>query len=49
MFTVVHMENDTIINKYNTRIKSVFRVLTTVNFLLPHPIEDLQRKTLKFN
>ena len=36
-FTVVHMENTTIINK-NIRINSVFRVLTTVSLPWPCPV-----------
>ena len=36
-FTIVHMENNTIINN-NTKINTVFHVLTTVNLLLPHPL-----------
>ena len=35
-FIVVCMENNTLIND-NTRINSVFNVLTTVNVLLLHP------------
>ena len=37
-FTVVHMENNTIIINNNTRTNSVFCVLTTVNLLLPGPV-----------
>ena len=36
LYLAVHMKNNTII-KNNTRINSVFCILTTVNLLLPHP------------
>lgn len=37
-FTVVGMENNTIIINNNNRINSVFYLLTAVNLLLPHPV-----------
>ena len=39
-FTVVQMENHTIIIKYNIRINSVFHMLTTVNLLLVTPVQQ---------
>ena len=36
--TAVCMGNYTIIDSNNTTIKSVFRILTTENLFLPHPV-----------
>ena len=38
MFTVVHMENNRMYISKNTRINSVFHVLTTVTPRLLHPV-----------
>lgn len=45
MFTLVHMEN----NNNNTKINSVFRILTTANLLLPHTVYCQYKESTDFN